>query len=67
MQCSRKLGNGNSPLGKLKQVFQIEREDQVSMARRLLGMRHLSTSKYGQKTTRNAVPANRSVLEQVTL
>ena len=46
--------------------FQKYCEDQVSMFRRLLGIRHLSTSKYGQKASINSAPAHKSVLEQVT-
>ena len=45
--------------------FPKYRKDQVSMAIILLGMRHLSASKYGHNAARNAAPAHRSVLEQV--
>ena len=56
------LGNANYAVKDSKK----DREYQVSMVRRLLWLRHLSTNKYGQKAARNAAPAHRGVLEQVT-
>ena len=66
MQWSRNLVNGNTTWGKLKQGFQKDSEDKVIMVRMMIVMWHLFTSKYGQKDARNASPAHRSVLEQMT-
>ena len=41
-------------------------EDQVIVVRTLIGMLHMSISKYFQKDARNAAPSHINVLEQVT-
>ena len=62
------IGKTSRNTGKCKlcsEGFQKYCEVQVIMVRSMLGMRHLYTSNYDQKSARNVAPGHRSVLEQV--